>query len=74
MIGRFTEIHWQRNEAVKEICLTAESAQLSQHRLRVEFVIARGTRQSRVEGDLTLDSMQGWTFFASRDGRKRDLE
>ena len=74
MVGRFAEIHWQRIDAIKEICLAAESPQLTQHRLRVEFVIARGTRQARVEGELTLDSMQGWTFFASRDGRRRDLE
>ena len=74
IVGRFAEIHWQRIEAIKAVCLSETGGGLTQHLLHVEFVVAKGTRQARVEGELTLDPMQGWVFFASRDGRKRDLE
>lgn len=72
--GRCAEIHWQRIDAIKSVCLAEAGPHQTQHLLEVDFVISRGTRQAGVEGELTLDSMQGWTFFGSRDGRRRDLE
>jgi hypothetical protein len=73
-VGRFAELHWQRIDAIKAACLAEIGPNMSKHLLEVDFVIARGTRQARIEGELTLDTMQGWTYFTSRDGRKRDLE
>ncbi|HZY70526.1 MAG TPA: hypothetical protein VFF67_06080 [Thermoplasmata archaeon] len=72
--GKFAEIHWQKHEDVRGRLLDQAPPPLSRHRLRVEFVIARGTRQSAVDGELVLDVSQGWTHFGSRDGRSRDLE
>ena len=72
--GRFAEIHWQRIDAIKQACLTEGGRSITRHSLQVDFVIARGTRQSRIVGDLTLDGGQGFTFFASKDGRRREIE
>lgn len=72
--GKFTEIHWQKHEEVRARCLDPTPPTTSRHRLRVEFVIAKGTRQSAVDGELVLDVAQGWTHFGARDGRSRDLE
>ncbi|MGI0132014.1 MAG: hypothetical protein ACREDK_02800 [Thermoplasmata archaeon] len=74
LVGRCAEVHWQRIDAIKSVCLSERGPNLTQHLLEVDFVIARGTRQARVEGELSLDTMQGWTYFDSRDGRHRDLE
>ncbi|MCI4369215.1 MAG: hypothetical protein L3K09_06610 [Thermoplasmata archaeon] len=72
--GRFAEIHWQKVEAIKAACLSDTGGRLSGHQLSVDFVIARGTRQARVLGELTLDAQQGWLQFDGRDGRRRELE
>jgi hypothetical protein len=72
--GRFTEIHWQKVDAIRARCLAQAPPETSSHHFRAEFVIARGTRQATVDGDLTLDVLQGWVHFGSRDGRNRDLE
>lgn len=73
-VSRFTEIHWQRVEAIKAASFADSGPEETRHRLEVDFVIARGTREARVQGDLVLDSRQGWTFFDSRDGRRREIE
>ena len=73
-VSRFAEIHWQRNEDVKAASFATDGAAESRHRLEVQFVIARGTREARIQGELVLDPRQGWTFFDSRDGRRRELE
>ena len=72
--GRFTEVHWQRIDEIRAETMGGESAPDSTHELRAEFVIARGTRQAEVLGTLTLDPDQGWTFFAAREGRQREIE
>jgi hypothetical protein len=72
--GRFQEIHWQRVESIKEIALQSSVDGTSRHHLEVDFVVARGTREAHLEGDLMLDPAQGWTFFGSLDGRQRELE
>jgi hypothetical protein len=74
LTGRFAEVHWQRIDAIKAQCLADDGARRSKHLLRVEFVINKGTRQARIEGDLTLDAQQGWVHFQGRDGRGRELE
>jgi hypothetical protein len=74
MVDRFVELHWQRVDKIKSEALAGSSGDPTQHRLLVDFVVARGTRQARVEGDLHLDPTQGWVFFHSRDGRHRELE
>ena len=71
--GRFAEIHWQKLDSIRALTLS-EGSEASDHPLRAEFVIARGTRQATVDGALTLDTRQGWVHFRSRDGRNRDLE
>ena len=74
LTGRFAEVHWQRIEAIRAQFLTDDRGHLSQHPFRVEFVINRGTRQAYIEGELTLDSLQGWVRFEGRDGRAREIE
>lgn len=74
LTGRFQEIHWQRIEAIKAECLNIDGRGQSRHPLRVEFVINRGTRAARLEGDLLLDTVQGWIHFEGRDGRGREIE
>ncbi len=74
LMGRFTEIHWQRVEAIKAYCLRDDGEHLSQHRLQVEFVIAKGTREASLGGVLTLHNLQGWALFEAPDGRRREIE
>jgi hypothetical protein len=74
LTGRFQEIHWQRIDAIKAECLSADGPRQTRHLLRVEFVINRGTRHARLEGDLLLDTGSGWIQFEGRDGRGREIE
>ncbi|MCI4336101.1 MAG: hypothetical protein L3K17_02755 [Thermoplasmata archaeon] len=74
LTGHFTEIHWQRQESIKAATMLSDGPDPSRHELRVEFVIARGTRQSELVGALTLHPQQGWMFFAGKDGRAREVE
>jgi hypothetical protein len=74
LVGRFTEVHWQRIEAIRAACLRQDGEAVSVHRLQAEFVIARGTKVARISGELTLDVHQGWVHFGSEDGRRRELE
>jgi hypothetical protein len=37
-------------------------------------VIARGTREARLDGVLHLDPEQGWTGFDAGDGRSKEIE
>ena len=74
LTGRFAEIHWQRIDAIKAQCLADDGVTLSKHRLRVEFVINKGTRQAHIDGELTLNAVQGWIHFEGRDGRGREVE
>lgn len=74
LTGRLAEVHWQRVEAIKAFCLRDDGEHLSRHRLRVDFVIAQGTREARLEGVLTLHNLQGWALFESPDGRRREIE
>lgn len=74
LTGHFAEIHWQRIDAIKSRCLSDDGGHHSQHLLRVEFVVNKGTRQAHIEGELTLHTLQGWVHFEGRDGRGRELE
>lgn len=74
LVGRFAEVHWQRVDAVRAATLGAPGQGPTVHRLEAEFVIAKGTRQARIAGELALDPAQGWSFFASQDGRRREIE
>jgi hypothetical protein len=74
LVGRFTEVHWQRIEAIRAACLRQDGDSQSVHELQAEFVIARGTKVARIAGELTLDIHQGWVHFGSADGRRRELE
>lgn len=72
--GRFSEIHWQREESVRAGALALESSTPTRHELSVDFVIARGTREAHLVGELVLHPQQGWVHFAGRDGRRREIE
>jgi hypothetical protein len=74
LTGRFQEIHWQRIDAIKAECLSIDGPRQTRHALRVEFVISRGTRHARLEGEMLLDTTQGWIQFEGRDGRGREIE
>ena len=72
--GRFTELLWQRVPAIKEVALADVEPRLSDHPLRVLFVLARGTREGRLEGTLRLRNDQGWAEFDGGGGRRKELE
>jgi hypothetical protein len=72
--GKFAEVHWLRSDAVRQSALEATAGRSVRHRMLVDFVVAKGTRRARLEGDLTLDPSQGWVSFTSRDGRQKELE
>jgi hypothetical protein len=74
LTGRFAEIHWQRLDSLKSVALLGNDREPSGHELKVEFVIAKGTRQATLTGELTLHPLQGWIFFSGRDGRSREIE
>jgi hypothetical protein len=74
LVGRFAEVHWQRVDSIRAATLSEPGSGSTNHRLEAEFVIAKGTRQARIAGELALDPGQGWSFFASRDGRRREIE
>ncbi len=74
LTGRFAEVHWQREGRLRATTLMGDSAGPSRHALRVEFVVARGTRQAELAGDLLLHPLQGWVHFEGKDGRSRELE
>ncbi|MGI0053625.1 MAG: hypothetical protein ACRECR_05130 [Thermoplasmata archaeon] len=72
LMERFTEIFWQRVPSIKEAALNGPEP--SAFALEVRFVIARGTRNARIEGKLRLEPEQGWTQFDAGDGRSREIE
>lgn len=74
LVGRFAEVHWQRVDSVRAETLQGEGTPPADHALTAEFVIAKGTRHAAIGGQLRLDPAQGWSFFVSRDGRRREIE
>jgi hypothetical protein len=75
LTGRFAEVHWQRIDSIRAQCLSTDDRDHeSRHLLRVDFVVNKGLRQAHIEGELVLHSLQGWTEFAGRDGRGREIE
>ena len=72
--GRFAEIHWRRSESVRESAIRGAGGPVRRHRLSVEFVMSKGTRRGRLDGELELDSENGWVGFSSRDGRRKEIE
>jgi hypothetical protein len=70
-MGKFAEVSWQR---VPEIKVSTLARDPSRHELSVRFVIARGTREARLDGVLHLDPEQGWTGFDAGDGRSKEIE
>lgn len=72
--GRFTELQWQKIDAIRRECLTVDDHPFFDHRLNVQFVLAKGTHEARLEGVLRLDPVQGWRSFASGEGRSREIE
>ncbi|MCI4328066.1 MAG: hypothetical protein L3J86_00650 [Thermoplasmata archaeon] len=74
LVGRFVELHWQRIDGIRSAFLAEGGDRTSRHTLAADFVIAKGTRQARIGGEMTLDTTQGWVYFGSLDGRKRELE
>lgn len=71
--GRFVEVYWQKNNAIRTAALAAADTDRIPFRLLVEFAIARGTKQARLDGQLTLDASNGWISFTSPDGQEREL-
>lgn len=72
--GKLTEIHWVRNQDIRSAALVAAPHQLISHELRAEFAFAKGMRQARLEGALTMDSSDGWLSFVSERGPSKEIE
>lgn len=72
-MGKFTELHWQRDAAAKAATMGYDTAP-SRHDLLVRFVIAKGTREARLAGTLLLEGAQGWVAFDGGDGRTKEIE
>jgi hypothetical protein len=71
-VGRFSEVHWQRVGQIKVAAMTEGS--VSRHDFSVRFVVAKGTKEARLDGTLLLDGRQGWIEFDAGDGRNREIE
>jgi hypothetical protein len=70
----FAPIMWTRNPAIRTAALASAPHAKLPFRLTAEFAVARGTRRARLEGDLVLDSEDGWISFASGDGQSKEIE
>jgi hypothetical protein len=71
--SKFFEVLWQRRPQIGESALSGRSVP-SRHALTVSFVLAKGTRNGRLTGELVLDPDQGWTEFDAGDGRTKEIE
>lgn len=72
--GKFAEVFWQKNSAVRAGALAAASAERIPYRLHVQFAVAKGTKRANLEGHLTLDASFGWISFTADDGQQKEIE
>jgi hypothetical protein len=72
--GQFAEVHWTRNPSVRAAALAADTRTPLRFPLRVEFVVARGTRRAGLSGELFLEPEDGWMSFVCSDGAAKEIE
>ena len=72
--GRFSEIHWVRNEAVRAAALAAQGHDELAHPLRADFAFSKGMKRGRLEGVLTMDATDGWVRFTCPGSAAKEIE
>ncbi|MCI4352543.1 MAG: hypothetical protein L3K14_04065 [Thermoplasmata archaeon] len=72
--GHFVEVDWSRHEELMKWLLEASDHSTRPFKLLVEFATDRGTRSGRFEGELELDSTDGWRAFVASDGSRKEIE
>jgi hypothetical protein len=71
---RFASILWTRNPAIRMAAVNSAPHERLPFPLALEFAVARGTRRARLEGQLILDSDDGWVMFTAEDGQTKEIE
>jgi len=72
--GRFVEVDWSRHEELRKWLLESGDHATRPCKLSVEFATDRGTRSGRFDGELELDSTDGWRAFVASDGSRKEIE
>jgi len=72
--GHFVEVDWFRDEDIRKWLLESGDHATRPCKLSVEFATDRGTRSGRFDGELELDSTDGWRAFVAIDGSRKEVE
>ncbi|MCI4365050.1 MAG: hypothetical protein L3K10_03175 [Thermoplasmata archaeon] len=72
--GHFVEVDWSRHEELLRWLLESSDHATRRCKLSVEFATDRGTRSGRFDGELDLDSTDGWQAFVASDGSRKEIE
>jgi hypothetical protein len=72
--GHFVEVGWSLDEDLQRWLLESTDHAIRSCKLSVEFATDRGTRSGRFDGELELDSTDGWRAFIARDGSRKEIE
>jgi hypothetical protein len=72
--GKFAELPWTKNEAIRSTALRATRGALISQPLEVDFAIDEGVKWARLSGELTLHETDGWIRFRSKNGAEKELE
>jgi len=72
--GHFVEVDWFRDEDILKWLLESGDHATRPCKLSVEFATDRGTRSGRFDGELELDSTDGWRAFVAIDGSRKEVE
>jgi hypothetical protein len=71
---QFASILWTRNPAIRQAAVASAPHARLPFPLKIEFAVAKGTRRATLEGQLLLDSDDGWVTFTSADGQTKEIE
>jgi hypothetical protein len=72
--GGFSELHWTRNESIRKELLAAADHQTLRYALEVDFAVANGRKRAALKGELSMDSTDGWTLFATSGSTTKEIE
>jgi hypothetical protein len=72
--GQFVEVDWSRLEELLKWLLESGEHAMRSCKLSVEFATNRGTRTGRFDGELELDSTDGWRTFVASDGSGKEIQ
>ncbi|MCI4351500.1 MAG: hypothetical protein L3K15_08325 [Thermoplasmata archaeon] len=70
----FAMVRWTGNPDVRAAAIASGPHVRLPFPFRVEFAVAKGTRRASLDGELVLDSDDGWVSFVSSDGQSKEIE